>query len=125
MEPASTLAGFLLPFRTKTMPAFFFNTFSYNSSECSSVNKISEVFPRILYMRHCFRGGLFSETQMLTALGGKTRKSSLLRARRGTRKPNLQVVITHVLHVYSQHSFGLPLRMNEMYRKMTQFDQAQ
>ena len=41
----------------------------------------------------------------------------------GTRRapnPNLQVVITHALHVYSQHSFGLPLRMNGMYR--TQFD---
>ena len=26
--------------------------------------------------------------------------------------PNLQVVITHALHVCSQHSFGLPLRVN-------------
>ena len=44
----------------------------------------------------------------------------LLRATRRAPNPNLQVVITHALHVYSQHSFGLPLRMNGMYR--TQFD---
>ena len=31
-----------------------------------------------------------------------------------------QVVISHSSHVCSQHSFGLPLRMNGMYR--TQFD---
>ena len=35
-----------------------------------------------------------------------------LRATRGTRNPNLQVVITHASHVCRQHSFGLPLRMN-------------
>ena len=35
----------------------------------------------------------------------------LLRAARGTRNPNLQVVFTHASHVCSQHSFGLPLRM--------------
>ena len=49
----------------------------------------------------------------------------LLLATRGTRNPNLQVVITHDSHVQctvcSQHSFGLPLRMNGMY---TQFDRA-
>ena len=33
---------------------------------------------------------------------------------------NLQVVITHALHVCSQHSFGLPQRMIGMHR--TQFD---
>ena len=33
-------------------------------------------------------------------------------ATRGAHNPNLQVVITHVLHVCSQHSFGIPLRMN-------------
>ena len=31
-----------------------------------------------------------------------------LRATRGARNPNLQVVITHASHVCSQHSFGLP-----------------
>ena len=46
----------------------------------------------------------------------------LLRATRGARNPNLQVVITHASHVCSPHSFALPLRMNEMHR--TQFDHA-
>ena len=36
------------------------------------------------------------------------------------RNSNLQVVITHALHVCSQHSFGLPLRINGMHT--TQFD---
>ena len=44
----------------------------------------------------------------------------LLQATRGARNPNLQVVITHALHLRSQHSFGLPIRKNEMYR--THFD---
>ena len=44
---------------------------------------------------------------------------ALLRETRGARNPNLQVVITHASHVCSQHSFGLPLRMNGMY--ITQF----
>ena len=35
-----------------------------------------------------------------------------LQATRRARNPNLQVVITHASHVCSQHSFGLPLRMN-------------
>ena len=43
-----------------------------------------------------------------------------LRATRGARNPNLQVFITHALHVCSQHSFGLPLRMYGMHR--THFD---
>ena len=48
---------------------------------------------------------------------------TLLRATRGAcNPPYLQVVITHASHVCSQHSFGLPLRMNGMYR--TQFDNA-
>ena len=48
----------------------------------------------------------------------------LLRATRGARNPNLQVVFTHASHasMYSQHSFGHPLRMNGMNR--TQFDHA-
>ena len=36
----------------------------------------------------------------------------LLRATWGARNPNLQVFITRASHVCSQHSFGLPLRMN-------------
>ena len=46
----------------------------------------------------------------------------LLRAKRGARYPNLQVVITHASHACSQHSFGLLLRMNGMHQ--TQFDRA-
>ena len=45
----------------------------------------------------------------------------LLRAARGARSPNLQV-ITHASHVRNQLSFGLPIRMNGMYR--TQSDHA-
>ena len=40
----------------------------------------------------------------------------LLQATRGARNSNLQVVITHAWHVCSQHSFGLPLRINGMHR---------
>ena len=47
---------------------------------------------------------------------------TLLRATRGARNPNVEVVITHASHVCSQLSFGLPLRMNGMHR--TQFDHA-
>ena len=44
---------------------------------------------------------------------------------RGACNPNLQVVVMHVLHVCSQHSFGLPLRMYIMYgMHITQFDPA-
>ena len=39
---------------------------------------------------------------------------------RGARNPNLQVVVTHVSHVCSQHSFGLPPKMNGMH--VLQFD---
>ena len=46
----------------------------------------------------------------------------LLRATRGARNPNPQVVITHASHVCSQYSFGLPLRMNGIHK--TQFDHA-
>ena len=46
----------------------------------------------------------------------------LLQATRGARNPNVQVVITHASLVSNQLSFGLPLRMNGMYR--TQFDHA-
>ena len=45
-----------------------------------------------------------------------------MQATREAHNPNLQVVITHASHVCSQHSFGLPLRMNGMHR--TQFDHA-
>ena len=39
----------------------------------------------------------------------------LLRATKGARDPNLQVVITYASHVCSQHSFGLPLRIYGMH----------
>ena len=48
--------------------------------------------------------------------------TSFLRATRGARNPNLKVVIMHALHVCSQHSLGLLLRMNGMHK--TQFDQG-
>ena len=35
------------------------------------------------------------------------KKKLLLWVRRGARYLNVQIVITHALHVYSQHSFGL------------------
>ena len=38
---------------------------------------------------------------------GVKKKILLLWVRRGARYPNLQIVITHALHVYSQHLFGL------------------
>ena len=44
----------------------------------------------------------------------------LMRATRGARNPNLQVVITHASHVCGWHFFGLPLRMNGMHK--AQFD---
>ena len=47
-------------------------------------------------------------------------KTILLQAKRGTRNPNLQVVIMHASHVCSQHLFGL--RMNGI--KRTQFDHS-
>ena len=34
--------------------------------------------------------------------------TTLLQVTRGTRDPNLQVIIMHALHVCSQYSFGLP-----------------
>ena len=46
----------------------------------------------------------------------------LLRVARGARNPNLQVDITHALHICHQLLFGLPLRINWMLR--TQFDHA-
>ena len=46
----------------------------------------------------------------------------LLRATRGARNPNLQVVITHASYVCSQHSSGLSLRMCGMHRM--HFDRA-
>ena len=33
------------------------------------------------------------------------------------RNPNLKVAITHVRQACSQHSFGLPLRMNGLHKK--------
>lgn len=34
----------------------------------------------------------------------------------GSTRPNLQVALTHVRQIYSQHSFGLPLGMNGIHR---------
>ena len=45
-----------------------------------------------------------------------------LQTTRGARNPNLQVFIKHASHVWSQHSFGPPLRMNGMHRMY--FDHA-
>ena len=45
-----------------------------------------------------------------------------LQAKGGARNPNLQVLIAHASHVCSQHSFGLPLRVNGMHIK--QFDHS-
>ena len=39
----------------------------------------------------------------------------------GARNPNLQAVITHASHVFSQLSFGLPLRMNGMITRVWAF----
>ena len=41
---------------------------------------------------------------------------SFLRAPLVARNPNLQIVIMNASHVCSQHSFGLPLRLNGMHR---------
>ena len=45
-----------------------------------------------------------------------------LRATRGTRNPNVQVVSMHESPVCCQHSYGLPIRINGMQR--TQLDHA-
>ena len=52
----------------------------------------------------------------------ETEGNDSVRAIRRARNPDLQVVITHASHVCSQHSFGLPLRMNDM--QNPQFDHA-
>ena len=59
-------------------------------------------FTRGLHISHLF----FFQHLMVCTL--------FLRATRGAGNPNLQVVITHASHVCTQHSFGLPLRMNGM-----------
>ena len=68
---------------------------------------------------------IFSPGDVLILLGESWYGSlfgfkGLFRATRGAHNPNLQVVITNASHVRSQHSFGLPLRMNGMHRM--QFD---
>ena len=50
------------------------------------------------------------------------RKYVLLQVPLVARNPNLQVVIMNAFHVYSQHLFAFPQRMNGIY--ITQFDQA-
>ena len=41
------------------------------------------------------------------------------RITKGARNPNLQPSITHARHVFNQHSFGLPLRVNENAQNIT------
>ena len=53
----------------------------------------------------------FSETHVFR---GTIRHPLLWCTIREACNPNLQVVFTHVSHICSQHSFGLPLRMNGM-----------
>ena len=60
-------------------------------------NLETETFNLYMWNGECFTDVIFSY---------------FLRATRGARNPNLQVVITHASHLCSQHSFGLPLRMN-------------
>ena len=43
----------------------------------------------------------------------------LLRAIIGARNSNLRVLVTHVPHVCSQHSFGLSLRMSRNAQNLT------
>ena len=70
-------------------------------------NLETETFNLYMWNGECFTDVIFSY---------------FLRATRGARNPNLQVVITHASHVCSQHSFGLQLRMNGIHG--TQFDHA-
>lgn len=37
------------------------------------------------------------------------------------RNPNLEVAIAHVSHIFSQHSLALPLRMNGMHRRQSDY----
>ena len=50
--------------------------------------------------------------------------SILLPATRGARNPNLRVVITRASHVCSQHSFGRPLRINQIHRTQLLWSRA-
>ena len=61
------------------------------------------------------------EKKVTTTFTIKSVKNQL-RATRGARNPNLQVVITHASHVYGQHSLGLPLRVSGIHK--TPFDHA-
>ena len=61
-------------------------------------------------------------TRLVWVPGYHSFPNELLWATRGAINHNLQVVVAHALHVRSQHSFGLPLRMNGMHR--TQFDHS-
>ena len=70
----------------------------------------------------CFTPFVFPGSIVLTSLSSLFYVTRELWATREAPNPNLQVVITHASHVCSQHSFGLPLRMNGMSK--TQFDHA-
>ena len=69
----------------------------------------------------CLQDGLHWVSGQVVSKSSRHQEICILLTR-GARKPNLQGVITHASHLCCQRSFGLPLRMNGMYR--TQFDHA-
>ena len=86
------------------------------NKQCYTCYWSSILYPNV-YQNHF---NSFLTQTLLSNLHCRTWLVPLLRAIRGARNPNLQVVIMHASHVCSQCSFGLPLRMNWM-NKM-QFD---
>ena len=62
----------------------------------------------------CLQDGLHWVSGHLVTKSSRHQELYILLTR-GARKPNLQGVITHALHLCSQRSFGLPLRMNGMH----------
>ena len=69
----------------------------------------------------CLQDGLHWVSGRLVTKSSRHQEICILLTR-GARKPNLQGVITHASHLCSQHSFGRPLRMNEMH--IAQFGHA-
>ena len=86
------------------------------NKQCYTCYWSSILYPNV-YQNHF---NSFLTQTLLSNLHCRTWLVPLLRATRGARNPNLQVVVMHAWHVCSQCSFGLPLRMNWM-NKM-QFD---
>ena len=60
---------------------------------------------------HHIRFFLISSKTKLNKKHHENHQLLLLQATRGARNPNFQVVITHTVHVCSQHLIGLPVRM--------------